>query len=66
MHKLKIFRAFRIFRNNDKIESRLDLVELSDLCEGEVVIRISFSGVNYKDALAATGTGKILRHLNLR
>jgi acrylyl-CoA reductase (NADPH) len=65
MSKLKNFRAFKIFRNNDKIESRLDLVELSDLSEGEVVIRISFSSVNYKDALAATGTGKILKHFPL-
>src|SRR6185295_16104351 len=28
---------------------------------GDVVIRVSWSGINYKDALAATGAGKILR-----
>jgi putative YhdH/YhfP family quinone oxidoreductase len=34
---------------------------LEDLSPGEVVFRTAFSSVNYKDALAATGTGKIIR-----
>ena len=32
---------------------------------GEVVIRVSHSGINYKDALAATGAGRILRRYPL-
>ena len=36
-----------------------------DLAPGEVVIRVSHSGINYKDALAATGAGKILRRYPL-
>jgi NADPH2:quinone reductase len=38
---------------------------LDDLSPGEVVIRVRWSGVNYKDALAVTGRGKILKRLPL-
>jgi len=31
------------------------------LDQGEVTIRVHYSSINYKDALAATGTGKIVR-----
>ncbi|GJL82762.1 MAG: putative quinone oxidoreductase YhfP [marine bacterium B5-7] len=34
---------------------------IDDLTVGDVVIRVHYSGVNYKDALAATGKGRILR-----
>ena len=35
------------------------------LSEGAVVIKAAFSSVNYKDALAATGAGKIMRRFPL-
>ena len=34
---------------------------LDDLDPGDVVVRVAYSDVNYKDALAATGKGRILR-----
>src|SRR6185436_2873583 len=56
------FKAFRIYNENDKIAGRVADVKLDDLKPGEVVFRNAFSSVNYKDALAATGTGgKIIR-----
>lgn len=56
------FKAFRIHNENDKIAGRVDEVKLDDLKPGEVVFRNAYSSVNYKDALAATGTGgKIIR-----
>ena len=55
------FRAFRIHEVDRKIVARFDQVTLDDLCPGEVVVHVSCSGINYKDALAATGTGRILR-----
>jgi len=55
------FRAFRIHEVDRKIVARFDQVTLDDLCPGEVVVRVSCSDINYKDALAATGTGRILR-----
>jgi len=38
---------------------------LEDLSEGAVVIEAAFSSVNYKDALAGTGSGKIMRRFPL-
>jgi NADPH2:quinone reductase len=55
------FRAFRIHEVDRKIVARFDQVTLDDLCPGEVVVHVSCSDINYKDALAATGTGRILR-----
>jgi NADPH2:quinone reductase len=55
------FRAFRIHEIDRKIVARFDEITLDDLCPGEVVVRVSCSDINYKDALAATGTGRILR-----
>jgi len=55
------FRAYRIDRQDDKIVADFQELTLDDLTEGNVVVRVSHSTINYKDALAATGTGKILR-----
>ncbi len=59
------FQAFRIF--DDEQGHRSELVEqcIEDQSEGDVVIRVSYSSVNYKDALAGTGQGKILRKFPL-
>ena len=43
------------------MSARLVEVALSELSSGEVVIQTAYSSVNYKDALAATGAGKIIR-----
>lgn len=43
----------------------LEQVTLEQLAEGEVVIRARWSSVNYKDALAGTGRGRILRRFPL-
>ncbi|MEI7970796.1 MAG: oxidoreductase [Betaproteobacteria bacterium] len=55
------FRALRIFSEDGKVSSRIVEMGLDELDAGEVVIRAEYSGINYKDALAATGTGKIIR-----
>jgi len=59
------FRAFRIHSQGGKIVARFEELGLDDLAPGEVVIRVTHSGINYKDALAATGAGKILRRYPL-
>jgi NADPH2:quinone reductase len=59
------FRAFRIHEQDGKILARFDAITLEDLGPGEVVIRVAWSGINYKDALAATGAGRILRRYPL-
>ncbi len=59
------FRAFRIDQQDGRIVAGFQNLALSDLSEGEVVIRVTHSTINYKDALAATGAGKILRRFPL-
>ena len=59
------FRAFRIDDQDGSIQAGFSELTLEDLTPGNVVIRVSHSTINYKDALAATGKGKILRRYPL-
>ena len=59
------FDAFRVFDENGKITGRVVRLSLDDLSPGTVVIKTAYSSVNYKDALAATGAGKIMRRFPL-
>lgn len=54
------FRAFRIHAEGGH-RAGIEAITLDDLMPGEVVVKAAYSSVNYKDALAGTGTGKILR-----
>jgi acrylyl-CoA reductase (NADPH) len=58
-------RAFRIHEIDRHIVARFDEITLDDLSPGDVVVRVSHSDINYKDALAATGKGRILRRYPL-
>ena len=58
---MKPFRAYRIHEIDGRIVARFDDLTLDDLGPGEVVVRVQYSDINYKDALAATGAGRILR-----
>jgi len=62
---METFRAFRIFNDDGKAQGRVVDARLDELTPGDVVIRASHSSVNYKDALAATGAGKIIRRFPL-
>ncbi len=62
---MKTFKALRIHEAGGKISARFEQLSLDDLSPGEVVIRVAYSDINYKDALAATGAGKILRRYPL-
>lgn len=55
------FDAFRIHNDDAGYRSGIETISLGDLNPGEVVIKTAYSSVNYKDALAGTGKGKILR-----
>ncbi len=59
------FQAFRIHNDANGYRSGLEAVLLDDLAPGEIVIKTAYSSVNYKDALAGTGEGKILRSFPL-
>ena len=59
------FDAFRIHNDTAGYRSGVERISLDDLAPGEVVIKAAFSSVNFKDALAGTGEGKILRRFPL-
>ncbi len=59
------FKAFRIHRIEKEIKAGYEEISIDDLTEGEVVVQVEWSGINYKDVLAATGKGAILRQYPL-
>jgi len=59
------FKAFRIHNDGEGYRSGIENISLADVSEGDVTIRGEWSGINYKDALAATGKGQILKSFPL-
>lgn len=59
------FRAFRIHSRETPYRAGIESLTLDQLSAGEVDVRVAWSSVNYKDALAGTGKGRILREPSL-
>jgi acrylyl-CoA reductase (NADPH) len=59
------FRACVVHERNGRVDAVIQDMELDDLAQGDVVIEAHYSSVNYKDALAATGKGRIMRRFPL-
>ncbi len=59
------FKAFRIHEIDRTVQARFETLTLGDLAAGDVVVRVAYSDINYKDALAATGAGRILKRFPL-
>ena len=59
------FKAYRVHNRDGKIDARFDEVSLDQIGSGNVVIRVVYSTINYKDALAATGSGRIMKRFPL-
>lgn len=55
------FKAFRTFNEDGKVSNRVVDMTVDQLDPGEVVIRTLASSINFKDALSATGKGRIIR-----
>jgi putative YhdH/YhfP family quinone oxidoreductase len=55
------FKALLIEEHEGKVGHRFVDMTRDELDAGEVVIRVAYSSINFKDALAATGAGKIIR-----
>jgi putative YhdH/YhfP family quinone oxidoreductase len=55
------FKALRVFNEDGKSVARVIDARLAELDAGEVVLRTAYSSINYKDALAITGAGKVIR-----
>jgi putative YhdH/YhfP family quinone oxidoreductase len=59
------FQAFRIHNDASGYRAGIESMRSDDLSPGEVLIKVAYSSINYKDALAGTGRGKILRQFPL-
>jgi putative YhdH/YhfP family quinone oxidoreductase len=55
------FKVYRLREADRKVSAAFEQSSLEELDKGEVVIKVAYSSVNYKDALAATGKGRIIR-----
>lgn len=59
---MPLFKAYIIEQSAEgRVAGRLSTLSTEQLDPGEVLIRVHYSSINYKDALAATGKGKIIR-----
>lgn len=58
-------RSFRIHNDGEGYRSGIELISRDELSSGDTRIAVQYSSVNYKDALAGTGQGKILRQFPL-
>jgi putative YhdH/YhfP family quinone oxidoreductase len=59
------FNAFRIHNDNSGYRAGIETMHVDALSPGEVLVKVAYSSINYKDALAGTGKGKILRQFPL-
>ena len=57
----KRFRAFRLHKGETVPQGRVVEMTVGELSPGDVVIRVAYSSINYKDALAATGQNEIVK-----
>jgi acrylyl-CoA reductase (NADPH) len=55
------FRAYVVERLADRVERGIRTIGEADLPPGDVEVRVRWSGVNYKDALATRFDGKVAR-----
>jgi acrylyl-CoA reductase (NADPH) len=61
----KKFKALRVFGDERGVRSEVVAMSAEEVGAGEVLIRNAYSSINYKDALAATGAGKIMKRFPL-
>ena len=56
-----MFKALKLTQENKATTGQFVEIDESELPSGDVVVRIEYSSLNYKDALAVTGRGAIVR-----
>ncbi|PIC57439.1 oxidoreductase [Sporosarcina sp. P12(2017)] len=54
------FRALLVNKDENDFSSTITTLKVSDLPAGDVIIKVGYSSINYKDGLAATPNGKIV------
>lgn len=65
---MSTYLAYRCHHDDGGVAARFDALpvrEPASLSPGEVALAVAWSGINYKDALAVTGAGRIMRRFPL-
>ncbi len=55
------YQGLRIHKDDQGHRAEIETLDKPTPADGEVLVRVQYSAVNYKDALAGTGKGKILK-----
>lgn len=55
------FRALVLSKSGEGVEAHWRDLEISDLMDGDVLVRVSHTTINYKDGLALTGKAPVVR-----
>ena len=55
------FTALLLEENNGKVSSEIKKLAIQDLPEGDVLVRVEYSDVNYKDGMVVKGVGGLVR-----
>lgn len=58
---MQTFKAYRTFESDKVVSSRFVDMTQDELDAGDVLVRVKYSTINYKDALSHNGTGRIMR-----
>ena len=62
MNDKKTFKAFRVEEENEKFVSAIKEMPFEVIEEGEVLIKVHYSSLNYKDALSSIGNKGVTRN----
>lgn len=57
---MESFKAIVVRQENEEVKYEVEQIELHDLSEGDVIIKVAYSSINYKDALAVTKKGGVI------
>ena len=60
------FKAVLINNQNEKFTREIKDIEKKDLKDGNVLVKVDYSSLNYKDALILNNGGKIVRKISIR
>lgn len=61
MHNETKFQAYVLRKDKQGVHSSVENLTMKELPEGDVTVRVLYSGVNYKDGLASLPDGRIVR-----
>ncbi len=56
------FRAIVVKKNHDQFDIGINKRMISDLPDGELLVRVEYSSLNYKDALSASGARGVTKN----